>query len=339
MQKIIANPSGMQMDAAAPVVTGSVQIAASAPAAGAQAALVAKNQQVASQPLKAIGLMCLAWALFAGIDVSAKYLTTVSGLPMPQIVWSRFFGQFVVIILMMGLTSLPRLLASQKPMLQVGRSLLLLGSTIGNFIALKYLRMDQTTTIAFLNPLVVALLAGPLLGEWVGWRRMVAILVGFCGILVAVRPGFVEVHPAFLFAFASMSCYAVFSLLTRHLSPYDPTEVTLFYSLFAGTFLMAPFAWAAWVTPPDQMALLVLCTMGVWAGAGHYLFIVAHRYAPAAVIAPFVYIALLTHSGAGYLVFGHVPDAWTLAGAAIVIASGLYLIHRERVRAVGVAAT
>lgn len=292
---------------------------------------VRPGQQIASQPLKAIALMCVAWVSFAGIDVSAKYLTTVYALPMPQIVWARFLGQFGVIVAVMGLAALPRLLSSQKPAHQLLRSLLLLGSTIGNFIALKYLRLDQTTTITFLTPLTVALLAGPFLGEWAGWRRFMAIMVGFCGILVAIRPGVAEVHPAFLVAIASMSCYALFSLSTRYLSPYDPPEVTLFYSLLAGTFLVAPFAWTAWVAPPDLTAAILLCTMGVWAAIGHYLFIIAHRYAPAAVIAPFVYIALISHSGAGYLVFGHVPDAWTLAGAVIVIGSGLYIIHRERV--------
>jgi drug/metabolite transporter (DMT)-like permease len=291
------------------------------------------KQQMANQPLKAIGLMCLAWVSFAGIDVSAKYLTTVYALPVPQIVWARFLGQFAAIILVMGLTALPGLLASHKPGFQLLRSVLLLGSTLANFIALQYLRVDQTTTISFLTPLTVALLAGPFLGEWVGWRRIVAILVGFSGVLVAVRPGFAEVHPAFLIALMSMGCYALFSLLTRYLSPHDKPEVTLFYSMLAGTFLVAPVALSVWVAPPDRTALILLCTIGIWGAVGHYLFIIAHKYAPAAVISPFVYIALLSHSGAAYLVFGHVPDVWTLAGAAIVIASGLYIIHRERVRA------
>jgi drug/metabolite transporter (DMT)-like permease len=290
--------------------------------------------QVANQPLKAIGLMCLAWVSFAGIDVSAKYLSTIYAIPVPQVVWARFMGQFAVIVLVMGLAALPRLLASSKPGYQLLRSLLLLGSTLANFLALQYLRIDQTTTISFLTPLTVALLAGPFLGEWVGWRRVVAILIGFCGVLVAVRPGFAEVHPAFLIALGSMGCYALFSLLTRYLSPHDPAEVTLFYSMLAGVFLIAPFAWTVWIAPPDQTALILLCTIGIWGAVGHYLFIIAHRYAPAAVIAPFVYIALISHSGAGYLVFGQVPDGWTLAGAGIVIVSGLYIIHRERVRAV-----
>ncbi len=282
---------------------------------------------------RAIALMCVAWAMFSGIDATAKYLTTVLHVPTLQVVWVRFFGQFAVILAALGLLALPRLLDSRKPLHQLARSVLLLASTVFNFFALQTLRLDQTMTVQFLTPLTVALLAGPLLGEWVGWRRMLAILVGFGGILVAVRPGFTEFQPALALIFGSMLAYAGFSLMTRSLSTVDAPEVTLFYSLFAGTFIMAPFAFAEWVWPDHWLTWLLLGTIGMWAAGGHYLFIIAHRYAPASVLAPFVYMALITHSAAGYFAFGQLPDAWTLGGAAIVVASGLYLIHRERVRA------
>jgi drug/metabolite transporter (DMT)-like permease len=158
----------------------------------------------------------------------------------------------------------------------------------------------------------------------------VAIIVGFGGILVAIRPGIAEVHPAFLFSFCSMLCYATFSLVTRYLAAFDRAEVTLFYSLLAGTFVVAPLALAEWVWPDGWLVWALLLSMGVYGGLGHYVFIVAHRYAPASSIAPFLYISLLTHSAAGYLVFGQVPDVWTISGAAIVILSGLYLLQRER---------
>ena len=115
-----------------------------------------------------------------------------------------------------------------------------------------------------------------------------------------------------------MLCYAAFSIVTRYLAPFDKAEVTLFYSLFAGTLMVAPFALADWVWPADKFIWLLLLSMGVYGGLGHYLFILAHRHSPASIIAPFLYISLLTHSTAGYLVFGHLPDRWTLGGAAIV---------------------
>jgi drug/metabolite transporter (DMT)-like permease len=287
----------------------------------------------ASRPYKAIGLMCIAWAVFACLDTTMKYLGSYSGLPGSQIIWMRFLGQFLAIVVMLGLLSVPSLLRTRKPGMQLARSLLMLGSTAFNFMALRHLRLDQTTTIGFLTPLTVALLAGPFLGEWIGWRRAIAVIIGFAGVVVAIRPGLSGVHPAILLSLAGMFCYSVFSVITRYLAPYDRVEVTLFYSLLAGSVLVAPFALAEWIWPTHLSTWLLLLSMGAYGGLGHYLFILAHRYAPASTIAPFLYISILTHSTAGYLVFGQVPDAWTLAGAAIVILTGLYLFQRERVTA------
>jgi drug/metabolite transporter (DMT)-like permease len=283
-----------------------------------------------ASPLRAIGLMCFAWCLFACLDTTAKYLGSATNLPAAQVVWMRFLGQFLAMVAVLGLVAVPGMLQTNRLKTQIARSFLLLGSTTFNFLALKHLRLDQTTTVGFLTPLTVALLAGPMLGEWIGWRRMVAILIGFCGILVAIRPGFADVHPAFLIAFAGMLCYATFSIVTRYLAAFDKPEVTLFYSLLAGTLIVAPFALAGWIWPADTFTWLLLLSMGAYGGLGHYLFILAHRHAPASIIAPFLYISLLTHSTAGYLVFGQLPDRWTLGGAAIVIVSGLYLLQRER---------
>jgi drug/metabolite transporter (DMT)-like permease len=288
---------------------------------------------MASRPLKAIALMCAAWVLFACLDATAKYLAAVVGMPAAQAVWMRFLGQFVAMVVALGLLAVPRLMRTNKLKVQIVRSFLLLSSTAFNFLALRHLRLDQTTTIGFLTPLTVALLAGPFLGEWISWRRAIAIAIGFAGILVALRPGYTAVHFAFAFSLAGMLSYAVFSLVTRYLAAYDSAEVTLFYSLLAGSIVMAPFALLEWQWPRDNFVWFLLMSMGFYGGLGHYLFIVSHRYAPASTIAPFLYISLLTHSTAGYFVFGQVPDQWTLVGAAIVILTGLYLLHRERITA------
>lgn len=282
--------------------------------------------------VRAIGLMILAVSLFSGLDATAKYLVTTTDTPLTQIVWIRFLGQFAVIVVVLGAVSVPRLLHSQKPGLQVARSFLLLFSTACNFLALRHLRLDQTVTIQFLAPLLVAMLAGPMLGEWIGWRRLVAVVVGFVGILIMIRPGFADIHPAVLWALGSMLCYAAFMLLTRYLTAYDPPATTLFYSLFAGTFLVAPLALMDWVWPRELFTWALLAGMGLWAAAGHYVFILAHRAAPASVVAPFLYVQLVSVTGLGFFVFGDLPDLWTLAGAAVVVGSGIYLVHRERVR-------
>ncbi|MBS0242228.1 MAG: DMT family transporter [Proteobacteria bacterium] len=283
------------------------------------------------QPLKGIGLMCLALAFFACLDTTAKYMGTMAQLPVAQVVWLRFVSQFVLMLMVAGILAVPKLLATQRIWHQLFRSSLMLGSTLLNFLALRTLRLDQAQTVYFLAPFTVALLSGPFLGEWVGWRRMTAILVGFSGILVVVRPGIAEFEPALILAFGSMLCYAAFMLLTRYLASFDAPMVTLFYSLLAGAFIMAPAALLQWVWPKDFVTWLLLVSMGFWGGLGHFIFIIAYRFAPASTLAPFIYLGLLTHSTAGWLVFNQVPDRWTLMGASIVIASGIYLLHRERV--------
>lgn len=296
-----------------------------------QRALPVRPVEAGQSTIKGIGLMCLALALFSCLDATAKYTTLVAKVPVTQVTWIRFLSQLLLIVLMVGVVNMAGLLRTARLKHQMLRSFLMLGSTIFNFLALQYLRLDQTQTINFLAPFVVALLAGPFLGEWVGWRRLVAIIVGFSGILVVVRPGQVPFEPALILSVISMLCYATFMLLTRYLAAYDPPEVTLLYSMLAGAYLMAPLAIVDWIWPTDAKTWALLLSLGFWGGLGHYIFILAYRHAPASTLAPFIYFGLLTHTTIGYAVFGQLPDLWTLAGASIVIASGIYLVHRERV--------
>ncbi len=285
------------------------------------------------QRLKAIGLMLVAVVLFSGLDTSAKYLATREGIGLGQIVWSRFIGQFVLLLLLVPafrVMSARALFTTNRLGWQLVRSVLMVGTTAFNFLALQYLRLDQAITVIFLAPLMVALLAGPLLGEWGGRRRLAAIMVGFIGVLIAVRPGLGGMHPAVLYAFAAMLAYALFMLLTRHIAHFDPPLVTLFYSMFVGAVGGIPFAIADWQTPPTLLAGVLLCALGVIGGLGHWLFIHAYRLAPASTIAPFLYMQLVTMVAFGYVVFGDLPDVWTLAGASLIVGSGIYLVERER---------
>ena len=147
--------------------------------------------------LKAILLMCAAVTLFACLDANAKYLGSHFKMPVAEIVWTRFVGQFLLMVALLGPRAVPDLFKTQKFGLQMVRSFLMAATTVCNFVAVQYLRLDQTISIAFLAPLVVALLAGPLLGEYVGWQRALAIVTGFLGILIVIRPGFAQLHPAF----------------------------------------------------------------------------------------------------------------------------------------------
>lgn len=298
----------------------------------------ANTPENTSDYLKAISLMVLAVTLFSGLDAAAKYLVTVYGHSVAQIAWTRFAVQFVLLAIFvpaLGLVRFPDMFRTNALRPQLIRSGLMAATTVFNFLAVKYLRLDQTVTIAFLAPLVVAILAGPMLGEWVGWRRMTAIIVGFIGVLIAVHPGAAPVHPAVLFSFASMIAYAFFMIITRQIAALDSPWVTLFYSMFAGTALGAPIAFANWQWPTDTLSLALLLSLGLFGGAGHYLFLHAYRLAPASSVAPFLYLQLISMVGLGWLVFSDVPDVWTLSGAAIIIASGVYLVHRERVTRAG----
>ena len=198
------------------------------------------------------------------------------------------------------------------------------------FAIVKYLRLDQTVTIFFLTPLIVAALAGPILNEWIGWRRLIAITAGFWGVLLVVRPGMGDVHWAIIYSFAATLSYALYNIWTRALVAHDPENVTQFYSPLAGLIIMAPFALYDWVWPASSMIWLLIAILGILGGIGHFLLIKAHQIAPAPILAPFIYIGIIAMIILGYVVFGDVPDLWTLGGASIIISAGLYLLYRER---------
>jgi drug/metabolite transporter (DMT)-like permease len=280
--------------------------------------------------LKAIGLMALATVCFAGLDATAKYLVAEKGVPVAEVTWLRFVGHVVFSAVALWPFALRPSLRSAKPLVQIFRSVLMVVTTGFNFVALRYLQLDQTVTIFFLTPLLVAALAGPLLNEWVGWHRVLAIIVGFLGVLLVMHPGFGTLHWAMLLVLVATFGYALYNLATRYLAAFDPPEVTQTYTPLAGVVIMAPFALASWQWPQDEVVFLLFASLGFWGGLGHWLLILAHRIAPAPVLAPFIYLGLIWMSAAGYFVFGNLPTLWTLSGAAVVILSGLYLLARER---------
>jgi drug/metabolite transporter (DMT)-like permease len=282
--------------------------------------------------LIAVGLMCGAVLCFAMLDASAKWLS--DHMDPLQVVFARYAGSMLLVSLLLNPWSRPGMLRTQRPLLQWTRSLLLLASTALNFFAIKYLQLAETVSIAFAGPLLVALVSGPLLGEWPGPRRLAAIAVGFLGVLVITRPGFGGMHPAALLSLLGTACYAFYALATRKLAAFDPPETTMFYSGAAGTLLMLPVIPFIWSMPQTTLTWVLMLAIGAFGGFGHWLLILAHRLAPATVLAPFIYSQIVWMIALGWFVFGQFPDRWTFAGAAIVIASGLYLLYRERVRAV-----
>ena len=280
------------------------------------------------QRLAGIALMCGAVATFSCLDTTAKYL--VHYMDPLQVTWARYTGAFVLALFFLNPIRRPHMMVTQRPVLQIGRSTLLLGSTALNFFAIRYLQLDEALAILFATPFLVAVLGSQFLGERVGWYRWIAIGVGFSGVLLVTRPGIGGMHPAALLCVGSAICYGVYSIATRLLARTDSTETTTFYTNLVGAIAMIPIVFFVW-TPPQSIFQGVLMAMtGFFGGFGHYLLVRGHRLAPASTLAPFIYTQMVWTTTLGFLVFGDVPHFWTIVGSVVVVASGLYLLHYER---------
>ncbi len=208
------------------------------------------------------------------------------------------------------------------------RAIFALGATFTFFLGLRYLPLAEAISIAFAAPLLVTALSVPILGERVGPRRWAAVMAGFVGVLVMTRPGAEAFRPEALYILVAALCYALTMLVTRRLARSDTTPAIMLSSICIMSLLSGlalPFGWRT----PDAMDFLLLALLGLVGGIGMYFMTQAYRYAPAAVIAPFDYTALLWGTLIGWLVWHELPGAHVWLGAAIVIASGLYIVHRE----------
>lgn len=283
--------------------------------------------------LVGIALFSCALLCFSLLDTSAKWLA-LGGLPVIQVVWARYAGAMAMSVVMANPLAGP-MWRSNRPWLQWLRSVFLLLSTAFNFLSLKSLQLTETISIAFAMPLIVALVSGPMLGEWVGPRRLAAIVVGFVGVLIVTQPSAAGFKPGVLLAIGGTLCYAGYILTTRKLAGIDDSRVTLFYSNLSGALALTPALPWFWTPPTSPMQWVLMGVLGFTAGFGHMILILAHKRAPAGILAPFVYGQIFWMAALGYLVFGDIPGEATLVGGAIVIASGLYLLYRERVRSVG----
>ena len=278
--------------------------------------------------LTGIGLVSLTYLVFSLLDGSAKWLVSV--MPVLMVVWLRFATH----VLVAGVVLFPLrgfgLVRTRHLRWHIVRALMFVAMTGINFWALQYLQLTVTSSIFFSVPLIIALISASFLGEKLAAGKWTAIVAGFAGVLVIVRPWGAEFHPAMLASVVNALMYAAFMMMTRRLAAYDSPETIQYLPAVGATIGLAPFAFAAWEWPSGWLEWTVACLMGVLGGLGHYLLALAHRYAPASVIAPFLYQQVIYMALFGYLVFGDVPSAWVWLGAAIVIASGLYLFSRER---------
>lgn len=269
--------------------------------------------------------------MFTLIDTSAKWLI-LSGLPALQVVFARYAGAFALSLVMFVPKGGVAAFRSNRPGLQFLRALALLGSTMFNFLALKFLPITLTIAIFFALPIVTTLLSIPVLGERVGLRRFAAVLVGFLGVLVVVQPWGSEFHWAMLLSLGALLSVSIYFVLTRLLAGQDNNATSQLWSSGFATVGLLPVALQDWFWPESTVGLFLLCSIGLLGGLSHTLATLAHRLADASTLAPVIYVQVIYATCAGYLVFDTLPTVWTAIGAAIIIGSGIYIWRRERLR-------
>ncbi len=270
------------------------------------------------------------------IDAIAKFLG--ESVPPGQIAASRFLFQslllFPLLLLAGGLPQVPW----RQLHLHAARGALIALATAFFFTALKYMPIADAIAIFFVEPLILTLLSGLFLGEAVGWRRMSAVMVGFMGALIVIRPGFGWAGWPALMPLLAAACFAVYLVLTRRMAQTgDAVQMQFWAGVFGFLTMAAVLAFgslagipALTAVSPDTNEWLLLFALGLVATAGHMLVVHAFRRAPAGVLAPFQYLEIISATVLGYLIFDDFPDAVTWTGVAIIIGAGLYVFHRER---------
>lgn len=287
-------------------------------------------QSTADLPRRGILLMLAAWGLFSLVDTSAKWLA-LAGISAFQIAFMRYAGHLVVSLVLLARGGLTRArLQTDHPWQLISRSALLVSATLSNFYALRFLPLTVVSAIIFSSPVIVCFLSVIVLREQVGIWRWGAILLGFAGVLIVVRPFGVAFHPAMLLILYNAVALALYALMTRRLAGKVATETMQVYMGAVGTIALLPGAIWAWTMPQDGLSVMLLLVIGLLACAGHQLLIRAHHFGTANQLMPFTYCYLIYMAGMGYLVFGTAPDGGTLLGAMVIMVAGLIIWKREQ---------
>ena len=265
------------------------------------------------------------------LNASAKYLA--ARYPIIQIVWARYAGHFIYMVLFFAPRLGASLLVASRPLLQLVRSMLLCISTLIFMTALAYVPLTTATAISFTGPFIVTALAPFLLGERVGWVRWLFVIVGFVGAMIILRPGTASVEPAAFLVFASAFASALYQILSRKLAAHDRAETSITYIALAGFVITTVPLPYVWVTPISLIDWLVFVGLGVFGGFGHYFMVRAFEIAPAPFVSPFNYLGLIGAAILSVMVFGQFPDVWVWAGASVIAGSGIFMLYYEhRVR-------
>lgn len=281
----------------------------------------------AANVLLGIVFMCTAASLFPVMNGIVKLLG--DRYESHQIVWARTLGHLLFVLILF----MPRrgfaIFRSAQLGTQIGRSVLLLMSTSLFFFAVHFVPLAKAASISFAAPFLVALMAAALLGERISWPRLAAVIVGFAGVLVVIRPGSEVFQWAAVMILGSAFCYALYQVFTRKVAGHDTPETSVVYSALVGTAIMSLVVPFHWKTPESLNDIALLASLGVFGGLGHYCVAKAMMYAPANIVSPFHYFQMVGSVFVGYVLFQNLPDLWTWIGSAIIVGSGLYIGWRE----------
>ncbi len=276
--------------------------------------------------MKAVTFNLLAWVMLPIMDGIAKYLS--SDLPVLQITWARYFFTVFFTLPIMFFLFKKYLVWTTNPKLQFLRGLILLIANICFFYSISIISLAKALTLAFIAPLIVTAFSPFFLGENVGYRRWLAVIIGFVGTLVVIRPGFVEINLASIAALTTGIMYGFYLIITRKLSSSDNPLLTLLLTGVVGAIIISLIMPIVWVQPSlTQWSLMA--AVGIFACIGHFFLILSLKYADASKLAPFSYFEIITNILIGYYFFGDFPDKWTFLGLFIIVSAGIYIFRRE----------
>ena len=276
--------------------------------------------------MKAIILNLSAWVMLPIMDGFAKYLS--STIPILQITWSRYFFTVIFVLPIMLIFYRKNFKWTEQPKLQLIRGLLLFCANILFFYSISVISLAKALTLAFIAPLIVTILSPILLGEKVGFRRWAAVITGFIGSLIVIRPGFVEVNLASIAALGTGVLYGFYLIVTRKLHNSDHPLLTLLLTGVVGAIIGSMIMPYVWINPTINEWYMMFA-IGFFATLGHLFLILSLRYADASKLAPFGYFEIITNIIIGYYFFNHFPDSWTFLGLFVIIVSGIYIFRRE----------
>ena len=276
--------------------------------------------------MKAIILNATAWMIVPVMDAIAKHLSLT--MDVFQITWARYFFTVVFTLSLMVLFYRETLVWSKRPKLQLVRGIILAFSTLCFFYSISVISLPKALTLAFVAPITCTALSPFILGEKVGIRRWSAVLVGFLGTLIVIRPGFIDVNLATLAALACGICYGFYLVITRKLSTSDNSLLTLLFTGVVGLAIISLFMPSVWVNPtPNEWIMMAI--IGLIASVAHLFIILSLKYADASKLAPLGYTEIITNIIISYYFFHELPDNWTYLGLFIIVLSGLYISRRE----------